>query len=249
MAIPSSGDISTSFTASRFFSLEEIQNGPGIVSSLKYEIHLSILPREVAPTPGTFTPTEVLDGIYDTEGGGEEDSVGSPTDPGPPPEVGDQPAPKQPVRKKVYRDDVPDIEEGNQECGPVSVTRSLRWLHKKGKINLGTKTDAQLIQSFKDASDWAVAKGGVPTYKDYLSGKLSVTKDLKMVNKFMVRRPSSVPDGNYKTEDGTAINRGNHPTFDFIKKEIDDGEDIEILMGWLNDAGNRTSGHYMTVIG
>jgi hypothetical protein len=122
-------------------------------------------------------------------------------------------------------------------------------MHNKGLIKLGATTNAQLIQAFKDASNWAVASGGVPTYKDFLTAKLKVSKDLNIVNKFMVRRPSSVPDGDFKTADGTALNKGNDPTFEFVCKEIENGEDAEILVGWLNGAGARTSGHYLTVIG
>ncbi len=248
MAIPGSSDLSGPMTVARFFDLG-VLGIPGAVTQVEYHLALTSGPIGSPPSTPGWTLTTPADGKYDTQGSGE-DSIGDHSDPGPAPAAPAVAAAQPQRRKKVCRDDVPDIEEGKNECGPVGVTRSLRWLHDNGDIDLGNKTNAQLIQDFKNASGWTAA-GGVPKYSGYLDAKLKLNKDCKLGLdvKFMVRRPSSVPAGDYTTANGTAVDKGNDPTFAFIKKEIDDGEDVEILVGWLDANGNRTNGHCMTVIG
>lgn len=244
--IPASGDIGGSMDLRRFFDLGLIGLTSGTpITSLEYLVTVDGTPLTSAPS-GTFTGASVLSDTFDAQGI-EEGGGDPPTDPGTPPAPDAAPSGNASDRRKVHRDDVPHIEEGVNDCNPVSVTRSLRWLDDKNEIDLGAKTNAQLITDLKNASNWNATKG-VPTYKDMLNAKLAVTKDLKMVNKFMVRRPSSVPNGNYTTANGTALNRGNHPTFDFICDELEDMEDVEILVGWM-DGATRKNGHALTVIG
>jgi hypothetical protein len=248
MMIPSSSDINAPFTGARFFSLADFVQPGTPIASLEYKIQFSTEPFESAPSGGTFTPASVHNGLYDTGSGSNEGSgLLVKPDPGPPPVP--RPPPVSGYIRKVVRWDVPDVEEERNECAPGSVARSLLWLHKRKLINLGAKADPNTLkQEFKAASKWD-AVNGVPSYKDWLTGKLKITKGLKVVNKFVVRKPSSVPDGDFETPDGKAVRRGYDPTFEFIRNEIDSKEDIEICVGWLDPNNVRDSGHTMTVIG
>jgi hypothetical protein len=251
MGIPASSDITTPFTGSRFFSLADLVESGNPLLSLEYQIQLSTEQLENPPSGGSFTPVVVRDGLYNPgSGAGEGGGLPFTPLPGPPPVPRPPTPPVEPAKKtKPFRVDVPDVVEDINECGPASVTRSLLWLHNNKAINLGDKADPnKLKQEFKLASNWT-RDDGVPSYKDFLNGKIKVTKGLKVVNKVMVRRPSSVPAGDYNTPDGKVVNRGDNPTFQFIRNEIDANEDIEICVGWLDPNGVRTGGHYMTVIG
>lgn len=244
--IPASGDIGSSMDLRNFFDLGLLGVTTGTpLAGLEYLLVLSTVPSTIAPV-GVFTAAVVLGDNIDAEGFAEG-GVGPATSPGSPPAADPVPAGNAQNRMKVYRDDVPHVEEGVNECGPGAITRSLRWLDDKNMIDLGGKTNAQLMQDLKTASNWGAASG-IPTYADTLKAKLSVTKNLGVVNKFQVRRPSSVPNGNFATPDGVAFNRGNDPTFDFICNELKRDEDVEIVVGWMTGA-TRNNGHVMTVIG
>jgi hypothetical protein len=234
----------------RFFDLAPLGVSTGLpLVSLEYQLFLTDVPFAAMPLPGpVYASTHVASMDYEQDGCGE---IGSPplypSDPGPGPVV-ETGSYAPPLRGSLYRDDVPDIEEGRNECCPVAVTRSLRWMDDNGMINLGLTTNAQLIACFKAGSNWSADHGGVPSHKDFLKAKLKCTKDLNIVTKFMVHRPGDVPPGDLTTNDGTAVNKGGDPTFQFIKHELKHDEDVEIFVGWI-ESGERKNGHCMTVIG
>jgi hypothetical protein len=234
----------------RFFDLATLGVSTGLpLTAIQYQLFETDEPFASMPTPGPVYITAHVEAMeYDQNGQCEAGSVVQyPTEPGPGPVV-ESGSPFAFLGGKLYRDDVPDIDEGCDECAPASVTRSLRWMHNKGLIDLGATTNAQLIANFKAASSWDKANGGVTT-RNFLKGKLKVTKELHIVNKFMVRRPGEIPPGDFKSPDGTAVNKGNDPTFAFIKQELKRMEDIEIVVSWIDANGARKNGHAMTVIG
>jgi len=242
MGIPSSKDISKPFTINRFFDLSDIQAN----TNLEYKIVLEpdvITDSSIIDSVGSFIPVQdVLSGVYNVGGfisNEQTDLVEEPTF------FVDIPIDTEgSERQKVIREDVPDIEEEPYECGPVSVVRSLRWFHNRGVINLGSKTDRELIEYFKNKSDWIAGKG--VTFPGFLSGKLSLISiaNLNLINKF-----NALPEeqqGDYSEFGKKVIDKGDAPTFEFIKKEIDDDEDVEICVRYTD---RDKEGHCMTVIG
>ncbi|MBX7244041.1 MAG: hypothetical protein K1X53_01000 [Candidatus Sumerlaeaceae bacterium] len=249
MCLPASNTLDSTVTISRFFDLGLIGVTSG-TDCTTMEIDVEIVPLSLtSASPGPFMPVTVGTRVYNVSGSGTDNNTTptAPTDPGTPPAPDNATTVPMVAPTKILRTDVPDVEEGVNECGPGAVTRSILWLKNKGYIDAPVTTSG-LMGDFKTSSSWDAAKG-VPTYADFLKGKLAVTKDLDVNNKFMVRRPSSVPAGDFETSDGKALDNGNDPTFEFIKKEIKANEDVEIYVGWLDAAGVRFNGHVMTVVG
>ncbi|MCX7718738.1 MAG: hypothetical protein N2111_10120 [Candidatus Sumerlaeaceae bacterium] len=243
MPVPANADLTEPVTISRFFDLG-VPRGTPLTTIL---VGFTVTPTTIDAPPVVFLDTvAVTPRPYTVSLGVAEGGTSAPINPGAAPVPDPVTTPGLVVGTKILHADVPDVEEGINECGPGAYTRSLLWLKNRGDIPL-TKTTDTLMNELKTSSSWN-AVDGIPTYADSLKAKLAITKNLDMNNKFMVRRPSSVPAGDYETSDGKAINKGDDPTFEFIKKELAANEDVEIIVGWM-DGGVRRSGHVMTVVG
>jgi hypothetical protein len=244
MPVPANTDLSEAVTMSRFFDLGVPRGTPVSLMQIGY----TVTATTIDTTPPVFMDTvPVVPRPITMSRGVAEGGAGPVAEVGPAPKPDPVTTPGLVVGTKIIHTDFPDVEEGENECGPGAFTRSLLWLSNRGYISL-TKTTTTLMNELKTSSSWT-ATDGIPTYADSLKAKLAITKDLDMNNKFMVRRPSSVPAGDYVTSDGKAIDKGNDPTFDFIKKELQANEDVEIMVGWMEGTTTRTSGHAMTVVG
>jgi hypothetical protein len=210
---------------------------------VEYKIYLSTRPLESISSGGQWNSVFVEDGLYDTGNGLDEPPA--PGRPGPPPVPWPIPVIPEPNLKIKFRSNVRDIQEDDNMCTPTSIARSLLWLHDTNAINLGGKADPNiLIADFNEAARWGRHDPN-PWPQRLLAGKAKMTKNLKMVNKFM---SESVPS-DVNTPDGNAIKRGGRPTFEFIRNEIDANEDIEIMVTWLEPNNAPSGGHTMTVIG
>ena len=249
MPVPSNAQLEQRVTISRFFDLRVIgiERGtpvPGLLAGVVITpatADFGLLP------PPPLLPVTVAPRFYEPGFGIAEGSLPGTREPGSAPSADISTTPGLAAPDVILRTDVPDVEEGNNECGLGAITRSILWLKNNGAID-DPVTTSGIFEGVRNASNWN-GVDGIPTYADTLRAKLKVTKDLDVHNKFMVRRPSSVPAGDFETSDGKAISNGNDPTFEFIKKELENGEDIEITVGWLDADGTRTSGHLMTVVG
>ncbi|MGC8784617.1 MAG: hypothetical protein ACP5RN_09570 [Armatimonadota bacterium] len=130
------------------------------------------------------------------------------------------------------RHDTPGIKQKKNECAPTSAAQSLLWLQKRHPGALGGKLPGQndLIDKLKTAMDWD--DGIAP--EDFEPGKKQVIKDLNL-DSLIITKSGGQFDG---------IN-----TFDFVKQEIERGEDVELRIQYKDAAGNNDGGHWVTVAG
>ncbi|MCL6474327.1 MAG: PEP-CTERM sorting domain-containing protein [Firmicutes bacterium] len=130
------------------------------------------------------------------------------------------------------RHDTPGIKQGKNECAPTSAAQSLYWLQKRHPGALGGKLPGQndLIGQLKTGMNW---NDGIQP-GDFKPGKEKVVKDLKL-DKWIVTKAGGQFDGTN--------------TFDFVKKEIEAGEDVELRIQYKDALGNNAGGHWVTVAG
>jgi hypothetical protein len=125
--------------------------------------------------------------------------------------------------------DIPGIQQGVMECVPAAVAQSLEWLAKRDKLG-GVQLPPlnQLIQNLKDAMQWNVTNGVLK--ENIEAGIEKATMDLKLP---LTTEHFDDPNG-----DGTGA-------FDWIKQQIEAGQDVEVRIrpdGW-------GGGHMVTVSG
>jgi len=131
------------------------------------------------------------------------------------------------------RNDIPGIKQGKNECAPTSVAQSLLWLQKRGKIKLPNNiTQRGLIHGLKQAMnpDW---EDGT-TYPGVFASMIEPGKKA-VISALML--PLTVESGG--STDGTG-------TFDFVKKQMDKGQDVELRLRGPDPDG---PGHIVTVAG
>ncbi|MEJ5251886.1 MAG: PEP-CTERM sorting domain-containing protein [Chthonomonadetes bacterium] len=130
------------------------------------------------------------------------------------------------------RYDTPGIKQKKNECAPTSAAQSLYWLQKRHPGALGGKLPGQndLIGQLKTAMQW---DDGIDP-GDFKPGKEKVIKDLKL-------------DGVIVTKTGGQFDGTN--TFDFVKKEIEAGEDVELRIQYKKADGSNDGGHWITAVG
>ena len=211
------------------------------IKTIEYSLNISYVPL-TTPPPAAFVTAPVGDTVYDAEG-----RPGGPNkDPGSPPDYSVLKFSVGPV-SYVYHKGVPniDLDEASDVngCGPAAQANSLKWLDNKyDEIKIG-----DTLQKIFDDVDKAIGRGAGCTISDteFLTGKLKYikNKNLPIEVKF---QDDELGDKDFKTADGTAKGKGKTPTFEFIKKELEDGEDVEL--GFTRDPPAR-GGHWVTVTG
>ncbi len=135
----------------------------------------------------------------------------------------------KPPKDPYVRHDIPGIKQGPGECVPVSIAQSLFWLEKQHPDALRGKLPGQndLIQQLKQA----MGTTAVGTRNSNIEpGKQKVLKNLGL-DKIIVTKKG----GDEKT---------GHGTFEFVKEELQKGEDVELA---LRIPGKP--GHMVTVAG
>ena len=125
--------------------------------------------------------------------------------------------------------DVPGIQQGNMECGPVSAAQSFQWLAKRNELG-GAKLPAQddLIAELKTDMKWDNSDPGINA-GDFQPGAQKFTDDHKL--------PLTTESIGSKNGDGTGV-------FDWIKKQIEAGQDVEVRL-----QPTWKGGHWVTVSG
>lgn len=222
--IPSSADPSTQrFSTSFDLGLLGVARGVDIVT-LDYRVTVDAVPRTSAPPAGAMTTVGVGTLLIDAQGREGGDSPLE--EPGAPPDLSTLDFTFGGLTFGWHLD-VPNIDlddatnPGDRNgCGPAAAANSLKWL--------GAPDPLRTI--FEDISD-DMGRGfrqGV-TDPQFLNGKLKYINDegLGLVVKF---QDEQLGGANYTTPDGTARGRGTVPTFDFIRNELDAGEDVELGM-------------------
>lgn len=146
-------------------------------------------------------------------------------------------------------------------CGPAAAANSLQWLKSQHKelqndtTSLRSKVDS--LKKYMNRGD----KIGV-RFDSMVVGKLTLVDQLKLPIrvKYKTKHESgntAEPLKSTKPPFHTADNKGQkdvYPDFDWLKKEMDDGEDVEIQVGWYgppNKKGERErlGGHWLVAAG
>lgn len=140
-------------------------------------------------------------------------------------------------------------------CGPAAAANSLQWLEEKHpKIPLTLTSHREKMQELSKLMKRGEEEG--TTTQQVVQGKLG------FIDKY--RLPIKVKFQSVFVEDSTIkspnnvyghkarnYNKGNKtpPTWEWLKQEMANGEDVEILFGWYDKDGNRNGGHWITVTG
>jgi len=238
MMTPIGRNLSKPFTSGYSFSLADVVEQGTALPEIEYRLDLSTVPITSAPESSIFTRASVQNGLYNV-GSGIENIVEGETG-----GTGDSPNIKfnggNDSNAVETRDDVPDLEEELNACTPMSIARSLLWLDKRSFINLGNQKDPNLLKQTYDTAAHRGPNEPAQDVCDILNGKLRVTRDFNIINKFA--GPNDYND--FNSPDGKINYRGK-ASWEFIRNEIDANEDVELV---YQDAmlGGK---HMVTVIG
>ena len=146
-------------------------------------------------------------------------------------------------------------------CGPAAAANSLQWLKAQHKELQGDTTS---VRSKLDSLKKFMNRGnkiGV-RFDSMVVGKLTLVDQLKLPIrvKYQTKHDSGNTDEPLKSTKPpfhTADNKGKKdvfPDFDWLKKEMDEGEDVEIHVGWYGPPNRkgvreRLGGHWLVVSG
>ncbi|TAL68720.1 MAG: T9SS type A sorting domain-containing protein [Bacteroidetes bacterium] len=140
-------------------------------------------------------------------------------------------------------------------CGPAAAANSLEWLEKDHpKTPLTGKTHREKMEELSKMMDRATEDG--VTTQQLVKGKLAFIDKYKLPIRvkfqsvFVGDSTIKSPNNKYNNE-AKNHNTGNKtpPTWEWLKQEMNDGEDVEILFGWYDASGVRHGGHWVTVTG
>lgn len=136
----------------------------------------------------------------------------------------------------VFNNDIPDIDQGKNECAPTSVANSLQWLAKKNSFtDKMPNGQGDLINELKGDLKWGVDKG--VNDEDFITGKKA----------FASRHNISIE-----------VHRVAANDYDLnivakIAQELQKGQDVEIgLEFWKKQADGKwkiVGGHWVTAVG
>ncbi|MBI5325656.1 MAG: T9SS type A sorting domain-containing protein, partial [Ignavibacteriae bacterium] len=150
---------------------------------------------------------------------------------------------------------VPGYAGDKNACGPAAAGNSLEWLektHPKTPLT-GTAHREKMVELSKMMD--RANEAGVTT-DQLVKGKLAFIDKYKLPIRVKYQSvfngDTSIksPNNKYKNE-AKNHNTGNKtpPKWDWLKQEMEHGEDVEILFGWYDSTGNRNGGHWITVTG
>ena len=148
------------------------------------------------------------------------------------------------------------VVQGNSECGPGAAVNSLHWLNDQGSINLGGDTPDQSLQKLKSdmiPSGW---RGDGVTDSEFVAGKLRFAQRAEHVLNLDIHYQAdsgarsdlgpSVTVGNMTaTRDGN----GGPPTIEYLRQQMELGQDVELLIEYLKDDNSPDGGHAVAVSG
>ena len=159
-----------------------------------------------------------------------------------------EPPPAVATIEGYLRGGVPDLKQLEMECGPTSTLNSLLWLVEKYKLpkdNLPKKPDGsldqeamlkQLAKAMNPAWDENTPVNGNSRGYPGLSGNQLEEGKKKFIAD--TKLPLTVHGGK------TDPNAVGAKAFDFVKKELKRGQDVEFLIFWEGGGG-----HWVTVVG
>lgn len=159
--------------------------------------------------------------------------------------------------EQINRAGMGSVVQGNNECGPGAATNSLHWLNDSGSINLGGDTPDQSLQKLKSDMKPSGWDGRGVSDTQFVSGKLQFAQRAEHILNLDIHYqadsgvrsdlPASVTVGNM-----TAMRDGNGgpPTIEYLRQQMELGQDVELLIEYLKDDGiTVTGGHAVAVSG
>ena len=149
-------------------------------------------------------------------------------------------------------------------CGPAAAANSLHWLVQQHAELSGDTTSLRTkVEFLKHFMSMAKRDPNGVRFDSMVVGKLTLIDSLKLPIrvKYNTKHDSGYPEKPLASENPrfghTADNQGTHgvhPNFSWYKKEMDDGEDVEVHVGWYGPPdvnGNRLryGGHWLVATG
>jgi hypothetical protein len=142
-------------------------------------------------------------------------------------------------------------------CGPAAAANSLEWLetqHPDKLFNIfGHRDKMTVISKLMERED----EKGVTT-SQLVKGKLGFidltelpihVKYQSWFNRDSVITSPDTLSGHVAHNMSDSLHKRKPPTWEFLKSEIEKGEDVEILFGWYDHGTNRHGGHWVTISG
>ena len=141
-------------------------------------------------------------------------------------------------------------------CGPASAANSMQWLEDTHPLIPATaKTHRQKMESISKHMGRGDREGVTTT--QMVQGKLGYIDEcmlpihVKYQSVFITDSTIASPNGSFghKGENKGSTTTPKPPTWEFLKSEMEKGEDVEIMFGWYDKSANRHGGHWVTVTG
>lgn len=141
-------------------------------------------------------------------------------------------------------------------CGPAAASNSIQWLEDTNpNIPDDGKTHREKMESL--SGHMGRGNGEGVTTEQLVQGKLGYIDEnklpihVKYQSVFITDSTLASPNGNYghSAENKGSSTMNKPPTWEFLKSEMEKGEDVEIMFGWYDNMGNRHGGHWVTVTG
>lgn len=142
-------------------------------------------------------------------------------------------------------------------CGPAAAANSLEWLEAQhpGKLfNIyGHRDKMTVLGKFMNRGNEEgvttdqLAKGKLG-FIDLTDLPIHVKYQSWFNNDSVIASPDTL-SGHVAHNMSDSIGKQKPPTWEFLKSEIDKGEDVEILFGWYDHGTVRHGGHWVTVTG
>ena len=213
------------------------------MTSVIADVSTSSLPLVSMPAPTAYTSYPVGWGLYAAEGrpGGPHDFSGGM------PDMVSLTFPPTPPLRLEWRSTIPNVEAGTNECAPASAANSLAWLVSEHGYT-GVPPLETILDSLKNARHMNTDPASGTGDGNMIMGKLKFIDefDLPLEVHF---QDDGMGGGDIVTPSGTAHGQGTRPTWDWIEEQVDQGQDVEIGITWLNNAGNANGGHWVTLEG
>lgn len=138
--------------------------------------------------------------------------------------------------------DVPDCGDGLFACGPTAAVNSFAFLQRKFPDiydhALIPDTDMDGGIDYEEMVATAVALGG----DDYMM--CAECQGGTLASNFISGKRKWIEE---RVPGKTIYKERSNPDWDFLFGELWDMEDVELLVGFYNDAGTRIGGHYVTL--
>ena len=198
-------------------------------TSVTLQTSLGLEPWSAIRDIGSLVPVTIGNDFLNAVGRAVGDTVGGP---GTVPELGTWDLSGWPDVDFQFRFNMPNVQQGPNECGPGSAANSLEWLRSEYTGDQ-VPLDDTLNERLDDLSGRMHTdhrKNGGVSDANFLDGKLAYLDDDVDVNLLVKFMGIGLGNADRKVGSTVADAQGTLPTLDFILDEINHGEDVEIAM-------------------